>query len=256
MIDACEGAGVKLMIAYRLHFDPANLRAVEVAHSGRIGELRAFDSLFTMQVKDQDNIRLRAESGGPLYDIGIYCINAARYLFRAEPIQVAAITANNGERRFAEVEEMAAVTLRFPEERLATFVASFGAADHASWRLVGTKGELSLDQAYEYAEEMTLRTKVGERTTEKRFAPHDQFAPELLHFSDCVLGDREPEPNGREGWADVRILRAIKAAAASGRLVDLAPFEKRRRPEPRQATRRPPVEKPQLVNATSPGSEQ
>src|SRR5262249_47736888 len=95
MIDACERARVKLMIAYRLHFDPANLAAVEVASSGGLGELRLFDSVFCNEVTDERNIRLRrATGGGPLFDIGIYCINAARYLFRAEPVEVAAIAAS------------------------------------------------------------------------------------------------------------------------------------------------------------------
>ncbi|MEO6723672.1 MAG: Gfo/Idh/MocA family oxidoreductase [Blastocatellia bacterium] len=73
---------MKLMIAYRLHFDKANLRAIEVVNSGKIGKPRIFNSVFTMQVKDKDNIRLKSSTGGgTVYDIGIYCINAARYLF-------------------------------------------------------------------------------------------------------------------------------------------------------------------------------
>ena len=253
MIAACERAGVLLMIAYRLHFDPVNLRAVEIAQSGDLGDLRIFDSVFTMQVRDEDNIRLRRrKGGGTLYDIGIYCINAARYLFRDEPTQVAAMSANNGERRFAEVDEMTTAILRFPRERLATFTSSFGAADHASYRLVGTEGVLELDAAYDYAEKMTLRTTIDERSRERTYRPHDQFAAELLEFSDCILEGREPEPSGEEGLADVRVIRALEHAAWTGRVVDLAPFHKGRRPEPRQAIRRPPVDEPELVNVEPP----
>ena len=87
MIRGCDGSGIKLMIAYRLHFEEANLRAVDLVQSGRLGDVRAFNSVFTMQVKAGD-IRLnpRAQGGGTLYDIGISCINAARYLFEAEPV--------------------------------------------------------------------------------------------------------------------------------------------------------------------------
>ena len=96
MIRACEDAGVKLMIAYRLHFDKANLKAVEIVQSEKIGTPKIFNSTFSMHVKE-GNIRLNDESlgGGPVYDIGIYCINAARYLFRNEPQEVFAFTATS-----------------------------------------------------------------------------------------------------------------------------------------------------------------
>src|SRR5205085_3787947 len=113
MIRAAEQNGTKLMIAYRLHFDKANLQAVELVQSGKLGEPRIFNSTFTMQVKP-DNIRLKREKGGgTLYDIGIYCINAARYLFRAEPEEVFGTAENSGDPRFREVEESFFATLRF-----------------------------------------------------------------------------------------------------------------------------------------------
>src|SRR6266567_5917860 len=121
MIQAAEEHDVKLMIAYRLHFNDANLHAVGVAQSGELGEPRYFGSLFGLQVKE-GNIRTRkALGGGTLFDIGVYCINAARYLFRDEPIEVAGLAANNGEKRLAEIEEMTSAILRFPRERLSMF---------------------------------------------------------------------------------------------------------------------------------------
>ena len=166
MIQEAERHRVKLMTAYRLHFERANMRAVEIARSGRLGTLRVFDSLFCMQV-EEGNIRLQAEfGGGPLYDIGIYCINAARYLFRAEPTEVMALSANSGETRFREVEEMTAAILRFPDERLATFTCSFGAADESMYELVGTKGKLRMESAYTFSEkieqQVTVTGPIGE----------------------------------------------------------------------------------------------
>jgi predicted dehydrogenase len=144
MIRASEQNNVKLMIAYRLHFNDANLNAIEVAQSGDLGEARYFGSLFGLQVKER-NIRLRKElGGGTLFDIGIYCINAARYLFRDEPIEIVGVTANNGEKRFAEVEEMTGAILRFSRDRLATFICSFGSADIGYYHLAGTKGVASV----------------------------------------------------------------------------------------------------------------
>jgi glucose-fructose oxidoreductase len=256
MMQACDDAGVKLMIAYRLHFDPANLAAVEVANSGRLGELRLFDSVFCNEVTDEQNIRLRREAGGgPLFDIGIYCINAARYLFRADPIEVAALAGSRDDSRFDEVDEAFTVTLRFPGDRLATFSCSFGAAGHSSYRVVGTEGHLLLDPAYEYADEADLTVTIDERTRTRTFAKHDQFAPELLNFSDCVLDDREPEPSGLEGLADVRIIDAIARSARSGRVVEVEPVGKRRWPTREQEIRRPPVRERALVGARPPGDD-
>jgi glucose-fructose oxidoreductase len=151
MVEEAEANRVQLMIAYRLHFERANLRAVQIAHSRRLGDLRVFNSVFCMQV-EEGNIRLQAATGGgTLYDIGIYCINAARYLFRDEPTEVVALTASNGESRFAEVPEMTSCILRFPEERLATFTCSFGAAEASSYDLVGTEGFIHMNDPYTFA---------------------------------------------------------------------------------------------------------
>ena len=104
-----------------------------------------------MQVVE-GNVRLdRQAGGGPLFDIGIYCINAARAIFSAEPLEVSALRANGSDPRFREVDEMVAATLRFPGERLAEFVVSFGASDVSSYRVVGTKGDLLVEPAYDYA---------------------------------------------------------------------------------------------------------
>ena len=254
MIRATREAGVRLMIAYRLHFQKGNLTAVQLVKSGRLGQPRFFSSDFSMQVKDKDNIRLQRErGGGPLFDLGVYCINASRYLFRDEPEEVLAASARSKDRRFREVDEMTSAILRFPGDRLATFTCSFGAADTATYRVVGTEGDLCLDSAYEYAEgmEMTVTIKGKERT--QSFPKTDQFAPELLHFSDCLLTGREPRPSGREGMADVRVVEALLESARTGKAVSLRAFAPGARPEPKQAIRRPPIPKaPDLVKATPP----
>jgi predicted dehydrogenase len=257
MIATCRDNQVKLMIAYRLHFEAANLAAVEAVRSGRLGDPRAFSSAFTMQVKDADNIRLKRDlGGGPLYDIGIYCINAARYLLREEPEEVFAFAANNGEKRFSEVNEMVSAVLRFPGERLAAFTCSFGAADVGSYQVVGTKGELRLDPAYEYAGELSLSITADGKKQVRRYAKRDQFAPELLHFSDCILTGREPRPGGDEGLADVRIIRALLESAQKGRPVRLGAFETPPRPTKAKEERRPPVRKPDLVRVAPPSGDE
>jgi len=254
IIAAARRGRVKLMVAYRLHFEEASLKAVEMARGTKLGEPRIFESLFTMQVRP-GNIRLQAEGGGGLYDIGIYCINGARALFAAEPTEVFAWSASNGDRRFREVDEMTSAVMRFPGDRLASFTCSLGAADVSEYHVVGTKGSLRVEPAYEYAEPRKHQLTVDGKTTRKTFPKRDQFAPELLYFSDCVLKDRQPEPSGREGLADIRIIRAIHESARTGRPVTLPDFERRHRPTLEMAKDEPPVEMPELVNAESPGGE-
>jgi len=255
MIEACDRAGVKLMVAYRLHFEEANMKAVELVQSGRLGEPRIFNSVFTMQVREGDiRTNPRDVGGGTLYDIGIYCINAARYLFEDEPIEVTGQSANNGDPRFANegVDEMTSAVLRFPGERLAVFTSSFGAADAARVQVVGTEGDIVMDPAFEYAEALTHRVTIKGKTREQTFPKRDQFAPELVYFSDCIMSGEDPEPSGWEGLADVRVIRALYESADTGRPVRLPPFDKRARPSLDQEIRKPPVSKPDTVNVEEP----
>lgn len=145
MIRVCEDGGVHLMTAYRLHFEAANLAAIKAVQSEQIGDPRVFSSVFSYQIKDEDNIRLEPGlGGGPLHDIGIYCINAARNLFRAEPIEVHAWTLPSGDDRFRGVDETVTAMLRFPGNRVATFTCSFGIAATGWFQIVGTKGDVTL----------------------------------------------------------------------------------------------------------------
>ena len=252
MITAAADSGVKLMTAYRLHFEQANMKAVEIARSGKLGELRAFNSVFSMQVKEGD-IRLQKElGGGTLYDIGVYCINAARYFFQDEPMEVSGFSANSGEKRFKEVDEMFSATLRFPDERLASFITSFGASDISSYQIVSTKGNLRVDPAYDFANDLKHHLTINGKTRERNFPKRDQFAPELIYFADCVINDKTPEPSGKEGLADVRIIRALYESAATGVPVKLDEFRKTQRPAMEQELHEPPVKKPELVRAATP----
>jgi predicted dehydrogenase len=255
IIHACDRAGVKLMIAYRLHFTDSQVQAIKLARSGKLGDLRTFDSLFTMQVKE-DNIRVKEETGGgPLLDIGIYCINAARFLFGSEPTEVAAMAATSEDPRFKGVDEMVSAVLRFPGDRLATFTCSFGAHEIGQYRLLGTDAILQAEPAYSYKSPMSWKIRRGTRETKKTFPKGDQFAAEMDYFSGCIMEDRAPEPSGAEGLADLRIIGAINEAAKKGRSVKLRSFKKSKRPGPRQEIKRPPVEKPpRPVKAAAPHS--
>jgi predicted dehydrogenase len=147
---------------------------------------------------------------------------------------------------------MTAALLRFPGDRLATFTCSFGSADVSAYRVVGTKGEVALDPAFDYSTGLGFRLRVGNRERKQTYGKRDQFAPELAYFAECIVEDREPEPSGREGLADVRVARAIQEAARTGRAVELPPFRKATRPTLAQERSAPPVRKPKEVGAEGP----
>jgi glucose-fructose oxidoreductase len=251
MIRACQSRGIRLMIAYRLHFEAANLIAIEVARGGEIGEPRIFSSTFSMQVRE-GNTRIQARRGaGPLYDLGVYCVNAARYLFRAEPTEVLALKATGRDARFASVDEAYAVTLRFPDERVAQFTCSFGAADRAHYEVLGTGGILTLDNAYEYAAEMTMRVHGEHGQKERTFPKRDQIAAEIEYFARCIREGIDPEPSGWEGLADIRILQAIQSSARFGRSVPIEAVRPNKRPDLGQEIRMPGHPMPPLVDVQS-----
>src|SRR5690606_35765018 len=155
--------------------------------------LRYFSSTFSYQVTDPKNIRLKFErGGGPVYDIGTYCINAARYLMQDEPNEVSAFLARSEDKRFDEVEETAAVLLRFPRGRLASVVVSVGSGTASRYELVGTKGRIVLDPAYEYSSALKQTVIIDEKPRKKEFPRTDQFGGEIEAFSRCILEKRQP----------------------------------------------------------------
>jgi glucose-fructose oxidoreductase len=251
MIRACRTNGVKLMIGYRLHFDRVNLEVIDLVRRGKIGDPRFFNSSFSMTVR-QGNIRTKfGMGGGTLYDIGVYCVNAARYLFRREPVEVQALSVNSGVQKMAEIDESTGALLRFEGDRLAAFITSFNASDTASYLIVGSKGRIQVDPAYEYAEGLNYELTVDGKKTRKAIGKRDQFAPELLYFSDCVLEDRSPEPSGEEGLQDVRVVEALYQSARTRRAVKLPPFRDTQQPTLRQKIERPAVRKPRLIKVAS-----
>ena len=247
MIETCTAHGVKLMIAYRLHFEQGTLEAMEIARSGKVGTPKLFSSFFSHVVRPGDIRREPEVAGGATYDLGVYCINAARHLFDAEPTLVMAQSIDkNG------VDDTLSAVMRFPGDRLAQFCVSNSVASVSSYRIGGSEGELHVEPAYDYVDPIEHHLTIDEETTTTKFKRGDQFAPELRYFSECILEDREPEPSGEEGFCDVRVVEALLASAREARPVVLAPYERRRRPSIEQADHARPVKKPKTVHAPSP----
>lgn len=256
MIDAAQAGSAKLMIAYRLHFEPATLAAIEKVREGALGEVRLFSSVFGQLVSPDNHRAKQGYWAGPVADMGPYPINAARNLFRAEPLEVIAHGMRHPELEM-DFHDTVSVSLRFPGDRLAQLTVSYATAEVGQYRICGSRGDLEVSPGYAFGDGVALehRLTLDGKTTHTRFEATDQFGGELRYFSDCVLHDREPEPNGYEGLADVRVLAAIERALQTGAPVRLEPFEGPRYADPRNVQTLPPIETPELVDASTPGGD-
>lgn len=218
MIQAADEHHVLLMTALRLQFSEAHRTALQMAHSGELGELRSFHSVFTVQVRP-GNVRTRkAEGGGPLLDLGVYCINAARHLFGTEPLDVQGLaTTRVDDDRFTEVDEMFTAILEFPGERLATFTCSFGSTRVMTYDILGTEGALHLDPVYDYTSDIHFLSRLQGKREERIIPKQDQFAIQIDHFAECIQEGKQPLPSGRDGLADLHVIDWLERSAAEHR---------------------------------------
>jgi glucose-fructose oxidoreductase len=252
MIKAAKEQNIKIMTAYRLHFEPLFLEVLDIVRSGKIGEPRFFTSNFSMHAKP-GGIRTKRElGGGTLYDLGIYCINTARLMFNAEPIEVFASSIDGARSNMPEIDEMTSAMLRFDGDRLATFTTSFNADGVSEFRVVGTEGSIHADPAYEYAEALGYTLTVNGEERKKKGRRRDQFAAEIAYFSDCILNGKDPEPSAEEGCWDVRVVNALYQSAETSRPVKLQNFGPEPPPLRGQGQSHPPVHEPQLVAVEKP----
>ncbi|MBT1539969.1 Gfo/Idh/MocA family oxidoreductase [Ralstonia solanacearum] len=252
MIDAARLGRAKLMIAYRLHFEPATLAAIELVRAGRLGHVRAFSAVFSQPVAPSDHRAHHGYWAGPVADMGPYPINAVRHLFGEEPVEVSAVGVRDPASPF-NFADTVSVTLRFADHRLAQFIVSYSSARVDQYRVIGTQGDLEVSPGFTFGVALRHRLTLDGRTREQPFDATDQFGGELQYFSDCILNDREPEPNGEEGLADVRILAAIERALESGQPQSLGPFRRQGRIEASQVRQLPAAAAPDRIDAAGSG---
>lgn len=257
LVKACERSGAKLMTAYRMHMDISTKAILDVIESGKIGDLKYYQSAFSMQVRE-GNIRLKKEmGGGPLLDLGVYCINAVRHFARAEPESVLATGSASLDSRFEEVEETVSALLAFPGGFRAAFTVSFGAARENYLTIVGTEGKLRVDSAFDHKEKtlLTVTTHDGKRVKSQTFAQRDQFAPEIVYFSNCILNDLPVQPSGEEGLRDLLVIDAIRKSIESGMSENVEQITVTPPPlavETEKARKFPSLRDQKLINAMSP----
>ena len=221
MIDAGRRAGKKLMVAYRCRYEPYNQEAIRMARSGELGATQVIvaDAGWNATNPDQWRLKKSLSGGGSLMDIGIYALNASRYLTGEEPTEINAMMYNApGDPRFKEVEETINFQLRFPGGVLANCTSSYGYVSQSHYRVIGSDGWLDLDPATWYT---GLRMRVGRKNTieEVDLPERDHFALEMDHMSECVMTDKQPLTPGEEGLRDMTLIMAIYEAARAGKTV-------------------------------------
>ncbi len=225
MIAACKAANKKLMIAYRLQYEPNTLKTIEVLRQGYVGKIIELDCAFGFNIKPEWRLHRKLSGGGPLMDVGIYCINASRYLTGEEPISVQGYTSvvtHDG--RFNEVEENVVWNMRFPGGILANCSTSYGsnfAGNRA--RVIGQTGMLDMNPAYSYTGLHIVGDSQSHGKQDIAIADPNpqQFAREADHLADCILNNKEPKSDGQEGLRDMKIITAIYKSNAEGRAIPL-----------------------------------
>jgi predicted dehydrogenase len=223
MIDAGKKANRKLMVAYRCRYEPYNREAIRIARSQELGPTQMIlaDAGFPIGDPTQWRCNKQLAGGGSMMDIGIYALNASRYLTGEEPTEVnAMIYSTPGDPRFKEVEEHVLFQLRFPSGALANCSSSYGYFQQSMFRVMGTRGRLALDPASWYTG-LHMWIERNDAIEHHDFPEVDHFASEMDHMSDCVMQDKEPLTPGEEGLRDITIIQAIYQAARSGKTVKL-----------------------------------
>jgi predicted dehydrogenase len=249
--NASRRSGAKLMVAYRLHHEPGTLEALRAVRAGELGTLRMFNSTFSQQVAPSNHRARHGFLAGPVPDMGPYPINMARALFGAEPVEVFATGVCSDPTRF-DFDDTVAVTLKFPKARIAAFTLTYNGGDVDDFRIVGSKGDLFSQPAYQVGLATEHTKTVAKKKHTQTFKKTDQFGGELKYFSDCILNDHTPEADGEEGLLDVRVIAAIEQSLQTGQPQVLAPYHRSRRPTPEQAEQLSPHEEAELVGAHKP----
>jgi predicted dehydrogenase len=220
MIDACKAADRKLGVGYRCQFDPLHLEMIRLAREKEFGDVRVIESSFGFNIGDPNQWRLKKDlsGGGALMDVGIYCVQASRYISGEEPVMVSAMETRTDPVKFREVDETITWQAKFPSGMVANCGTTFGAEGMNQVKARAERGWFGLEPAFGYG------GNKGARSDGKQFEFRqiDTFAAQMDDFAQCILDDRESKVSGSEGMQDVKILMAIYESARTGRPVNIA----------------------------------
>jgi predicted dehydrogenase len=219
MVEACRRHGVLLMTAYRKYFEPAALYTKSLVRNGSLGRidtiLTSFSELYVPGVSQPWLVQPALAGGGPLMDLGIYCVNTSRWLVDEDPIEADAESWQDDTKRFQNVEEGIRFRLHFRSGLRVQGNTTYSAAMSSFMFVQGNKGWVSLCPAFPFEQSRLVFGKIGKRPFERRFRPLDEFAAELDAFADAIQKKLPVAPDGVQGHRDMVILQAIYDSAKS-----------------------------------------
>lgn len=248
IIEAQQHSDAQLMVAYRLHQEPATVEMIERVRRGEIGTPVMYTAAFGQDV-DEDNHRAKhGYWSGPVADLGIYPLNEVRHLFGEEPTKVFAQGIRTPGRHFS-FDDTVTVTMTFPSQRIATFSTTFAGASVDTFTLVGTEATISASPCFTFGPNAVLAYTLTRNGQHERYAhgPHDQFGGELRYFIDCINQGTAPEADGEEGLFDVIVLEAIERALLTGLPQSLPARQRKQRIRSTQTRALPAVQPPKAV---------
>lgn len=212
MVEVCRSSGVLLMTAYRKYYEPSTLYLKQLIQSGKLGRIdvihTAFSELHSPGTSLPWLLDLTMAGGGPLMDLGVYCVNTTRWLVEEDPVEVSAQSWVNDAARFCDVEEGISFHLRFPSGLRVEGSSSYGSAMSSFIFVQGTAGWASLSPAFQFEEDRQLTGKIGRHPIERTFNTVDEFAPEIDAFAEAVQNEGAIEPDGVQGHRDIIIVDA------------------------------------------------
>ena len=221
MVDACKAANVKLLIGYRMHFEPKTLEIVRMRMDGELGKVKFFQGLSGFTIGDPKQWRLdkKLSGGGSLMDIGIYSINGARYMIGEEPIWVTAQETKTDTTKFKEgVDETIQFQLGFPSGAVASCLSTYNMENLDRFFVTGDKGYGLLNPATGYG------PIEGETNKGKLTQPHKTHQTvQMDEMAAIIFDNRKPviPVDGEEGVKDMKIIDAIYEAIRTGKSTEI-----------------------------------
>jgi predicted dehydrogenase len=220
MVAVCQKHRVLLMTAYRKYFEPSTVYLKKLIRDGSLGRIdvihTAFSELHVPGTSLPWLLDARLAGGGPLMDLGVYCVNSSRWLVDEDPVEVSAQSWQHDKSRFREVEEGIAFRMNFRSGLVVQATSTYGAAPSSFINVQGTKGWAMLAPAFPFEEERRLTGKIQGRWFERSFKPVDEFAPEINTMATAIQTGGTVEPDGKQGHRDVQIIHAIYDSANKG----------------------------------------
>ena len=223
MIAACKAANKKLNIGYRLQYEPTHMRAIEMVQKKEFGLPRVIESVHSFNIGPNEwRTDKKLAGGGPVMDLGVYCINACRYLSGEEPTHVNALTYQpTDDPRFTTTEAQMVFNMKFKSGLLAYCSTSYAHHSVGRFHVMAEQAEITMNPAFSYGGlKLHVRGRKGEQDIDVQQG--NQFVAEMDHYAACVRDNKDPRTPGEEGLRDMKVIEALYKSAESGKTVEVA----------------------------------